>query len=325
MTNTNHGGGPADGHDFEQGLDVQWSNLEDALAAYLSTMVDTAQGDHLILGVPGGDESEGAAPYVQFAAFGEGRMLRAEAVSNCYLTAPFQINPAEVEALTVIGGWQGGEEDNFFLERPVAEADQLAEAAIFALRSVYAVPAPGLLTVQAWGPSAAGAGVLGLPLRDASTDDSRHLEYVEPPAGWATSQVAVVPENHAELVGFIRDVLAEMFDPIPELDDDGDFVIVHRGQPVWVRARKDVPVVEIMARVAHDVRSRRATSVELGLLNRDQAWVKWTLRERSVWQTLLLPGRPFVAEHVRAMLEIFLDALGETRDDLVVRTGGRTA
>ena len=67
-----------------------------------------------------------------------------------------------------------------------------------------------------------------------------------------------------------------------------------------------------MARVAHDVHSRRATAVEIGLLNRDNPWVRWTLHDRTVWQTIVLPGLPFVPSHLDAMLDVFLD--GHDRD-----------
>ena len=77
--------------------------------------------------------------------------------------------------------------------------------------------------------------------------------------------------------------------------------------------------------MAHGVHSRRATAVELGLLNRDNLWVNWTLRDRTVWQTLVLPGFPFVPTHLDAMLDLFLEAMTETRDDLAYRVGAKVA
>ena len=103
-----------------------------------------------------------------------------------------------------------------------------------------------------------------------------------------------IPAAHGSYEALVAD---------PTVDDDGDFVLHHLGQPVWVRVRTDQPAVEIMARVAHDVHSRRATAVEIGLLNRDNLWVRWTLRERTVWQTLLLPASPFVPSHLDEMLD----------------------
>ena len=76
----------------------------------------------------------------------------------------------------------------------------------------------------------------------------------------------------------------------PPVDDDGDVVLMHLEQPVWIRVRPEQPAIEISARVAHDVRSRRATAVELAVLNGDNPWVKWVQRDRTVWQHLVIGG-----------------------------------
>ncbi|MEI2671108.1 MAG: hypothetical protein V9G13_08260 [Marmoricola sp.] len=78
--------------------------------------------------------------------------------------------------------------------------------------------------------------------------------------------------------------------------------------------------------MAHDVHSRRATAVEIGLLNRDNLWVRWTLRERAVWQTLLLPGQPVRPEPPgRDARPLSSQRMSETRDDLAYRTGAKVA
>ena len=128
-----------------------------------------------------------------------------------------------------------------------------------------------------------------------------------------------------DLQVMVRMTLHAKYDEEPTVDDDGDVVLTHMDQPVWVRARPDMPAVEIFARVVHDVHSRRATAVEIGLLNRDNLWVRWTLRERTVWQTLLLPASPFVPSHLDEMLDLYLAAMSETRDDLAYRTGAKVA
>lgn len=120
-------------------------------------------------------------------------------------------------------------------------------------------------------------------------------------------------------------MLREKYESEPVLDEDGDFVLQHLGQPVWVRVRGDQPAVEIVARVAHDVYSRRRTAVEIGLLNRDSVWVQWVLVERMVWQRLMLPGLPFVPAHLDAMLDGFLEVMTSTRDDLAYRVGAKVA
>ena len=111
----------------------------------------------------------------------------------------------------------------------------------------------------------------------------------------------------------------------PEIDEDGDLVLAHLDQLVWVRVRPDTPAVEILARVAHGIHSRRATAAEIAVLNRDNPWVKWTLQERTVWQHIVFPALPFAPTHLEAMVDVFLGTMSATRDDLAFRVGGRVA
>ncbi len=97
--------------------------------------------------------------------------------------------------------------------------------------------------------------------------------------------MVLYPEDRDQLLRHVRDALREEYDDEPTMDDDEDFLLIHLGRPVWVRVCKDEPKVRILARVVHNVHSRRQTAVELGLLNRDHPWPKWNLCERAVWQT----------------------------------------
>lgn len=330
MTNDSHGGSPAD-----ETFLVAWDEFEGLLAGYLAGMVDPEGNDHLIVELLG-DEQTGTAPYVQFAGFGGGRVLRAEATSNCYLGAAFRLDEADEDLLRDLGfridqageGGEGGEgpTGNWYVERDVAGAPDVARLAVLVLQEVFGVAHPHLLTYQAWGPAADGVAALGLlPSSEVPTD-------VVPPAAEARrigrrprNKAAYRPKSRERLLTLVGRVLAAKYDGEPTPDQDGDFVVEHMGQPVWVRVREDQPAVEIMARVTHDVRSRRGTAVEIGILNRDNLWVKWELRERAVWQTLVIPGFPFAPDHLDGMLDVFLGAMTATRDDLALRVGGRTA
>ena len=86
------------------------------------------------------------------------------------------------------------------------------------------------------------------------------------------------PTDRDELMEMVLMVLQAKLGERPPVDDDGDVVLMHLDQPVWIRVRHEQPAIEIFARVAHDVRSRRATAVEVAVLNRDNPWVKWTQR-----------------------------------------------
>ena len=74
-----------------------------------------------------------------------------------------------------------------------------------------------------------------------------------------------------------------------------------------------------------DVRSRRQTAVELAVLNRDHVWAKWTLRERAIWQQVMVPAAPFAPQHLLGMVDGFFEVLAATRDDLALRTLGKVA
>lgn len=307
--------------------DAAWEAIRVALAGYLATMTDPDENDHLLIEVTDPDpEGHGCAPYAQFAACGEGAMVRAEISGDAYLRPPFHLGD-EGGAWFGAMGWAGGApaddatgERNWYVVVPVEAVDEVARMVIETMRGRFGIVHPHLLTYQAWGPAADEAEVLGLCATDQVPDDD-----LSGPAQPITGPLAVQPVSRDDIVGFVRTVLQEKYEGEPTVDDDGDFVLHHLGQVVWVRVRSDQPAVEIMARVAHDVRSRRAAAVETGLLNRDHVWVRWVLRERTVWQTLVLPASPFVPSHLYEMLDLYLAAMSETRDDLAYRTGAKVA
>lgn len=291
-----------------------WWQLEVGLTAYLSRMTDLDEHDHLLLELSVGDSEEGCAPYAQFAAFGDGTMLRAEISGNAYLAPQHHLGDRGCQALAE-AGWRGNDdqEKNWFSMLPVESADEIAAEVVWALREHFAISHPQLLTYQAWGPAAAHVAVLGL----GATDDVP-VDDPQPPITAGPMQ-AVRPDDRDELTALVRAVLRTKYDAEPHVDDDGDFVVPHLGQPVFVRARADQPAVEIIARVAHGVHSRRAAAVEIGLLNRDNAWARWALHDRHVFMHLLIPAMPFVPQHLDDLLGLFLEAMSETRDDLALR------
>ena len=314
MNRDDNGGRPAEAVE----LDELWGRLESGLTAYLAGMVDPEEDDHLLLEMPGEDDT-GCAPYAQVAGFDAGSMLRGEVAGNTYLAEKYQLTREQGAMLRALG-WTcdrdgDGERLNWYVECAVADAPMLAHLTVCALRDVYAIVHPHLLTYRAWGPAAARAEILDLCASDEVPDEGR-----EPSVG-----VVQLPVDRDELLGFVEAFLREKYEGEPTVDDDGDFVLTHLGQPVWVRVRPDQPAVEIMARVAHDLYSRRAAAVEIGLLNRDSLWVKWTMRERMVWQTIVVPGLPFVPAHLDAMLDLFLTVMSETRDDLAFRIRAKVA
>ena len=318
MADTDRGEVPAAPEDAETAQ--AWAQFEHRLAGYLATM--TGEDDHLLLESPGDEGARGGPPYAQFAAYDDGAMLRAEVTGNRYLA--HELPTAKCVQLEQIG-WQlnwafdeaaGADEvpmDNWSIEASVDESPSVARAVTCALRDVFGILHPQLLTQQAWGPAAAQVDHLDLV---ASGDVPSEAPAEEEP-------LAHLATDYDELRTLVGQTLEAKFDEEPDVDSDDDFVIEHMGQRVWVIVLRDQPVIEIMARVACGVRSRRAASVELGLLNRDEMWSRWILRDRDVWQVLRIPALPYVPTHLEAMIDCFLIAMGEQRDDLALRLGAQ--
>lgn len=292
--------------EFEE-VGARWVDFERSLAVHLARMDDPAEADMLVLEVPGSDDaSAGSTPYVQFAGSEGGTVLHTEVWGDDELEPPSG-------------------------DTPMMAVPEVARSVVRALRERFRVAHPDLLTYRAWGPSATAADDLGLCASNAVPVDTVDLRPVSEPeassgaagAGQSTSAVHE-PESREELLLMVGAVLRRAFGEVV-VDDDGDFVLTHLDQPVFVRALADQPAVKIFTRVVHGVRSQRSAAVEVGLLNRDEVWVKWTLRGRSVWQTLMVPAMPFAELHLRVMVDLFCQAMERTRDDLAVRTGGEVA
>jgi hypothetical protein len=319
MGEANRGGTPAEarGDGPSPELDAVWQAFESGLVEYLAVMVEP---DHLLVELPDTDpEGDGCSPYVQFAGLDDGQ-IRAEISGNAYVLVPYRLGDDACERLRLLG-WRGNDEveKNWYVERLTSASSQIADEVVFALRVLFGVPHPDLLTQRAWGPASHGTSVLGI----CASDD---VPVDEPQApGAPAGPMVVEPDSREDLLRAVEGVLRSKFEEEPTVDDDGDFVLHHLGQPVWVRVRDDQPAVEIMARVAHDVYSRRATAVELGLLNRDNLWARWTLRERMVWQSIVVPGMPFAPALFDVMVDLFFEAMTATRDDLALRLRAKVA
>jgi hypothetical protein len=320
MDDANVGGGAAEHRDTSQSVDEAWRELMAGLAGVLERM---GEDEHLLLEMPAG-RGPGCTPYAQFAGFDGGAMLHAELSGNTFLSAAHQLSDEWCDSLRLMG-WRGNDDEpNWFVEHPTKEAAVVAAMVVGALREAFGVEHPLLLTYESFGPNADAALLLGL---SATEDVPVESAPVEPAPVEPTPQLptVVTPSDHDTLVKLVRMTLHARLGEMPMTDDDGDVVLTHLGQPVWVRVRDDQPAVEIMARVAHGVHSRRATAAELSVLNRDHVWTSWVLSGRDVYLRLPIPAYPFVPGHLVAMLDVFLAAMTETRDDLAFRVGGRVA
>lgn len=333
MTDPSRGPTPTDPTDEEfEEVSVAWAALEEGLASYLGTMVDPEEDDTLIIELAGPSDEAGCLPYAQFGAFGDGQSIRAEIAGDAHLRAQYEFDEVGCRLLRGLG-WRGNDagsddecEANWYRESPVADAAEIAGQVVQVMRFCFAIPHPQLLTYDAWGPAASGAGVLGLcATDDVPVDEPGPPSRPRPQAARerGRSPLVLEPAGRDELVTFVASLLREKYGEEPTVDEDGDFVLECMDEPVWVRVRSEQPAVEIMTQVAHGVQSLRAASVEVGLLNRDYVWAKWRLVDRTVWQTVVLPARPFAPGHLDFLLDQFFGVLTSTRDDLVLRLGAK--
>ena len=91
-----------------------------------------------------------------------------------------------------------------------------------------------------------------------------------------------------------------------------------------VRVLPDAPAIEITTRVAHGARSRRQAAVEVGILNRSNAWVWWQVVGHDIFQTATVESMPFAPYYLMTTMAVFLKAM-QLRDDLALRVGGEVA
>ena len=89
-----------------------------------------AEDEILLLEVDGGEDQEGAAPYVQLCRWDD--EVRCEAVSNAYLAAPYELDGRALPRWAYWGStypsYEPGEEEdtgssNFWLDVAADEAD----------------------------------------------------------------------------------------------------------------------------------------------------------------------------------------------------------
>ncbi len=119
--------------------DDVWSQFSASLAQLLR---ETPTDDHVVLELECDDDS-GAAPYVQFCAYGPGR-IRCEVVSNEYLARSRRHSVEDLRWLAH-EGWgepgdvKGGGSPNHYLDVDVEWADLAADLAIWVLRDLWGV------------------------------------------------------------------------------------------------------------------------------------------------------------------------------------------
>ena len=302
------------GFDLDRDTARAWSRFQARLADRIVEMTDE---DVLVVDVEvAEDDVDGAAPYVQFAVFGEGTRLRGEVSSNGYLAARYALDDNQADRLVALG-WskptvlpedpEGEGSSNFFVDLPAREADRLAVMAVKALREVFAIAHPVFLVAP---DLVEDADVSALPQSFAETAD-------EP--------LATMPECDEQLRDLVDAALRPLFGQPPEKDEDGDIPVPWGSSLVYVRVEQDVPIIQLYSVVVDGVTDTRRAAFEVNVLNRDVRFLKFVLVEDRVIAQIHMPAWPFVPEHLRTMLTGMSRQIDELDEDLVARVGGRQA
>ena len=330
LSASDQGHEPGDGSDE---IDALWEHITKELRMCIDGLSMCEQGDYLRLELigPASDSCEADAyPYLQISATGEtSGHVSVEIPGNFFLGSLYELNEEQCASLRRMG-WEGNEPMTgrrnwiweIYDEHHVY--DEVAEQLVTILRDYFGVAHPEMLTLRQVGLIPDLDEKLGLTETTKVPIEKPTSKGGLDEAEGHRSGVAYATESREELIPVVGEVLADLIDDEPEVDDDGDFVIRHMDQVVWVRVLRHQPGVEILARVAHGVRSREQAAVEVGILNRDTGWVVWTLRDRDIWQQALIPAQPFAPLHLKGMLNVFLHAMAANRDDLALRTGAET-
>jgi hypothetical protein len=292
--------------DLEASTELAWTGFRQRLADRLA---DAADDDVLLIELATGvdeDELAGAAPYVQFVAWGE-EMLRAEVAGNYYLDERFELSPGDERRLIAFG-WSEPTcddvgEENFHLDLPRREADRVAVMAVRALREVFGCPHPTFLAAEGLerGPE---APVLPEPYPGGETE----LTY---------------PDDHEHLQSLVDTALEVMFEGPAQHDEDGDLPIRCGESMAYVRVLADEPTVEVFADIVIDVRDRDRASLEVARLNLRSTHHQFVLRGDRIVMRASLLAWPFSPAQLRVVVGRFCGEVDDIATEAAMSVSGR--
>lgn len=309
--------------------EAAWAGFGSGLGRYLDQV---GVSDHLVIAVPG-PTVEPCAPYLTIGGTPS---------EEIYLSVPADSLLLESHRIGAAGaawlldaGFLPDESIGWLRRVPSESFADLAQTACSVLRIVFAVPHPGVLGYDVVGPAAETADRLGLdPSAEITVEREVDRSLPEGEMSGESGPGRFLPESVLpelflpEDFGELRELVTTALDArwaAGEPDSEGDIRLLADGLVAWLRVRTDQPALEIVTPVVHEVRSRRGAAVELAVLNRTNAWVKWSLHGRSIYLVQLIHAYPFVPMQMNQMIELYFDTLADSTDDLVLRVGGRKA
>ncbi|MFD3810597.1 hypothetical protein [Rhodococcus sp. NPDC058639] len=298
---------------FDRDVDLAWREFRAQLADHVAAMQD---GDGLVL-EPLAEESAGpAGPCVQFYAWDEDQ-VRCEVPSNTHLADDRRLRPEDEALLLELGlhapsrgadDPEDGGSPAFWIDRPLAWADQLAELSVRALREVWGVPHPLFLRSETF-----GAG---------------RTPVFEPPGPRAESRPAVLPQLAVEPVSeehireLIESTVHDRIGECPAWDEDGDLILKIDGVLVFVGVGPGCATVDLFAPIVHSITGRTRAAEVVSDLNRRWPHQKFVLVDDRLAVVNHLPASPFVPAHLVSALDGLAQFLETVDNAFASHVGG---
>ncbi|MEJ7834042.1 MAG: hypothetical protein WKF79_14080 [Nocardioides sp.] len=299
-----------DGFDLAAEVDAAWVRFQGRLGDRLGVM---EEDEGLLIEVETGlddDEMEGTAPYLQYAARGDG-MLRAEVVGNTYLDDRFALADDDEERLQLML-WEAPDDDqrNYHHDVEIQDADRVAVMSVSVLREIFGVPHPSFLLAEGLerdpgAPEPSGPA----PVARDDDDEDRVIHF---------------PHDGEELQGHVDTTVAAVVEQDQvEHDGDGDIPILAGSSMVFVRVSRERPAVELFAEIVNEVEDMSRLPVELDILNRGHPFAKFYVQGNAVVMMHQLCAAPYVPMQLTMMLTAMLRGVDDLARDLAERVGGQ--
>lgn len=251
--------------------------------------------------------------FVQFAAQGALGM-RAEAVSNHFLSGREQLNASQIRALLKLG-WRKPtgnaqqstpEHDphgssNFFVDIPnPIDVAQLSVMAIRTLTEVFGVPHEGFLQYSAYDYAGNHFALQDLELKRETRDPKLKMG-----------------ELADHLLTLLRD--ARRMRSL-DFSDDGDIYLETYGLPITVRLVGQPPMVRFFSVLLENVRPSRKVFEGLNNLNLNGGATRYMIHKQTVIAVLDIPAWPLQVDHLTSSLDRFSAAIEGAAAWLQVQT-----
>lgn len=187
------------------------------------------------------------------------------------------------------------------------DADQLAAESVQLLMDGHGIVHPAFLSV-------AGESY---DVGDDDESDQRSSDPDEQPTAQLTE-----PVDASHLLELAFAAITHGLGREPIRDIDGDLIVEAGSTRVFVRVLKRTPVIQLFARLVHDITHPDAAPSVVGALNNDYPFVKFMYADEAVLACVHLPAIPFVPAQLRHMLAVFSELADELDDQLLRRLGG---